>query len=237
MELRSASRRLVLLVPRWPSPSWRSFIRSPAAHYHSPPLKPLGQQVDGQGDEPCQGNLYDMEPHEPSPLLYAFSHAAGPSVFSLSSSAPTRRLPVSPQGTPCATRKGSRQGRKKPSPPANSGQQAWDASTRPPWPVSRQCSHDPCADVLTSSWRWWERKGRLWQKHPAGRLSTHHPQYVAPPGRPPAANAPLHFLRRSLGSSQNRDVELADIVSSEPVTLDVHGAYGTARPSGKDGRS
>jgi hypothetical protein len=72
MELRSASRRLVLLVPRWPSPSWRSFIRSPAAHHHSPPLQPLGQQVDGQGDEPCQGNLYDMEPHEPSPLLLRF---------------------------------------------------------------------------------------------------------------------------------------------------------------------
>jgi hypothetical protein len=36
------------------------------------------------------------------------------------------------------------------------------------------------------------------------------------------------FLRRSLASSQNRDVELADIASSEAATLDVHGAYGTA---------
>jgi hypothetical protein len=34
--------------------------------------------------------------------------------------------------------------------------------------------------------------------------------------------------RRSLSSSQNRDVELADIASSEAATLDVHGAYGTA---------
>jgi hypothetical protein len=44
----------------------------------------------------------------------------------------------------------------------------------------------------------------------------------------PAANAPLQFLRRSLASSQNRDVELADIASSGAATLDVHGAYGTA---------
>src|SRR5215212_4511597 len=102
-------------APRWPSPSWRSFIRSPAAHHHSPPLKPLGQQVDGQGDEPCQGNLDDMEPHEPSPLLYALSHAAGPSLFSQSSSAPTKRLLASAQGTPCVTHKRSRQGPKKPS--------------------------------------------------------------------------------------------------------------------------
>jgi hypothetical protein len=36
-----------------------------------------------------------------------------------------------------------------------------------------------------------------------------------------------NFLRRSLASSQNRDVELADIASSEAATLDVHGAYGT----------
>jgi hypothetical protein len=34
--------------------------------------------------------------------------------------------------------------------------------------------------------------------------------------------------RRFLSSSQNRDVELADIASSEAATLDVHGAYGTA---------
>jgi len=34
--------------------------------------------------------------------------------------------------------------------------------------------------------------------------------------------------RRALASSQNRDVELADIASSEAATLDVHGAYGTA---------
>src|SRR5215208_551728 len=45
------------------------------------------------------------------------------------------------------------------------------------------------------------------------------------------------LLRRSLASSQNRDVEIADIASSQAATLDVHGAYGTARPSGKDGRS
>ena len=30
----------------------------------------------------------------------------------------------------------------------------------------------------------------------------------------PAANAPLDFLRRSLASSQNRDVELADMAGS-----------------------
>jgi hypothetical protein len=34
--------------------------------------------------------------------------------------------------------------------------------------------------------------------------------------------------RRSLASSQNRDVELANIASSQAETLDVHGAYGTA---------
>jgi hypothetical protein len=34
--------------------------------------------------------------------------------------------------------------------------------------------------------------------------------------------------RRSSASSQNRDVEQADIASSEAATLDVHGAYGTA---------
>jgi cell division protein FtsL len=33
---------------------------------------------------------------------------------------------------------------------------------------------------------------------------------------------------RSLASSQNRDVELADIASSQAATLDVNGAYGTA---------
>jgi hypothetical protein len=36
------------------------------------------------------------------------------------------------------------------------------------------------------------------------------------------------LLRRSLASSQNRDVELADIASSEAAILDVHAAYGTA---------
>src|SRR5918994_6457182 len=36
------------------------------------------------------------------------------------------------------------------------------------------------------------------------------------------------LLRRSLASSQNRDVELADIASAEAATLDVHRAYGTA---------
>jgi hypothetical protein len=38
----------------------------------------------------------------------------------------------------------------------------------------------------------------------------------------------VRLLRRSLASSQNRDVELADIASSEAATLDVQGAYGTA---------
>src|SRR5215212_5100882 len=33
---------------------------------------------------------------------------------------------------------------------------------------------------------------------------------------------------RSSASSQNRNVELADIACSEAATLDVHGAYGTA---------
>jgi hypothetical protein len=47
----------------------------PAAHHHRPPLEPIGQQVDGQGYEPEEGDLDHMEPQEPSPLLYRVGDA------------------------------------------------------------------------------------------------------------------------------------------------------------------
>jgi len=46
----------------------------PAAHHRSPPFQTFGQEVDSQGDEPYEGNLDDMEPHEPSPLFYGTGH-------------------------------------------------------------------------------------------------------------------------------------------------------------------
>src|SRR5918995_1571589 len=50
----------------------------PAAHARRPPLQPVGEQVDGQGNEPDEGNLDEMEPHEPHPLFYGLAGAARP---------------------------------------------------------------------------------------------------------------------------------------------------------------
>src|SRR5918998_4621097 len=47
----------------------------PAAYTHAPSFQPIGEQVDGQGYQPDQGDPNDMEPHEPSPLFYGLADA------------------------------------------------------------------------------------------------------------------------------------------------------------------
>src|SRR5919112_6299475 len=59
--------------------------------------------------------------------------------------------------------------------------------------------------------------------------SIYHSKYDSQASAPsPCCGYGRLWGRRSLASSQNRDVELADIASSQAATLDVHGAYGTA---------